>query len=36
MAPQAAGDVRQDRLTVFEFDRKRGARKNLFDRSEQL
>jgi hypothetical protein len=34
--PEPAGDVRQDRLAVLELDGERRARKNLFDRPEEL
>lgn len=36
MAAQAARDVREDRLTGFEFDRERRAREDLFDRSKEF
>jgi len=36
VAPEAAGDVGQDRLAVLQLDRERRTRKDLLDRAEQL
>jgi len=36
MPTEAAGDMRKDRLSVFEFDRERRARKDLLDRPEEF
>jgi hypothetical protein len=36
MAAQAAGDVREDRLTRFELDGERRTREHLLDRTEEF